>query len=265
MRPPPVGLTIAATDSGGGAGVGADLITFAALDVHGACAVTAVTAQDTRGVRAVFRLDARQVRSQLEAVLHDLPVAVVKTGMLATPAIARLIADLDPQIPVVVDPVLMASSGDVLGGDDMVLAYTEHVLPRATVVTPNRDEAIRLTGADPDCPSDDLAYALHALGPAVVLTGGDPTADRCRDVVVDAAGRRTVLEHPGIETTNDHGTGCTFSAALASGIAHGYDLPRAARAAQLHVARALDTSKTWRLGHGRGPVAHLITQPAQEI
>jgi hydroxymethylpyrimidine/phosphomethylpyrimidine kinase len=265
MRTPPVGLTIAATDSGGGAGVGADLATFAALGVHGACAVTAVTAQDTNGVRAIFRLDADQVWSQLAAVLDDLPVTVAKTGMLATPAIARLIADLDPRVPVVVDPVLVASSGDVLGGEEMVLAYREHVLPRATVVTPNRDEALRLTGADPSATADELAHALHALGPAVVLTGGDRTAARCRDVVVDAAGRLTALEHPGIATRNDHGTGCTFSAALASGIAHGYDLHGAARAAQTHVARALITSKTWRLGRGRGPVSHLITQPAQEI
>lgn len=261
MSTPRVALTIAGTDSGGAAGIAADLTTFAALGLHGACAVTAVTAQDTTGVHAIVRLGVEDVASQVDAVLDDLPVAVVKTGMLGTPDIARMVATLDRRIPVVVDPVLVATSGATLGDDDLVAAYRDHVLPRATVVTPNLGEAVRLAGADPDDDPRDIALALHAMGPAVVLTGGDPTTGRCRDLLVDAGARTTVLEHAAVATSNDHGTGCTFSAALAAGIAEGHRLEHAVRRAQAFVARALRTSQAWRLGRGRGPVAHLSPAP----
>jgi hydroxymethylpyrimidine/phosphomethylpyrimidine kinase len=264
MSTPAVALTIAGTDSGGAAGIAADLATFAALGLHGACAITAVTAQDTTGVHAIIRLGVEDVRAQIEAVLDDLPVAVVKTGMLGAPGIAELVATLDRHIPLVVDPVLVATSGAALGDDEMVRAYRDHVLPRATVITPNLDEAVRLAGAEPHADPEDIAQALHAMGPAVVLTGGDPTTTTCRDVLVDADGRTTILKHAAIVTTNDHGTGCTFSAALAAGLAHGHALDRAARAAQGFVAHALEISRTWRLGRGRGPVAHLNPSPLQE-
>jgi hydroxymethylpyrimidine/phosphomethylpyrimidine kinase len=255
MRTPLVALTIAGTDSGGAAGVAADLTTFAALGVHGACAVTAVTAQDTLGVRAVVPLTAEDVRAQVEAVLDDLPVAVVKTGMLGSPAVARVVADLPDGFPVVVDPVLVATSGASLGDDAVVHAYRDHVLPRASVVTPNLDEALRLTGAAPDDPPRDVAVALHRVGPSVVLTGGDPSTATCHDIVVDITGTH-VLEHPTVPTNNDHGTGCTFAAALAVALARGESLRAATAAAQTFVAVALRTSAGWRLGRGRGPVAH---------
>lgn len=264
MSTPAVVLTVAATDSGGAAGVAADLTTFAALGVHGACAVTAVTAQDTTGVHQVVPLTAEQVQAQVDAVLGDLPVAAVKTGMLGAPEIARVVANLPEGLPVVVDPVLVATSGAELANEDVVRAYREQVLPRATVVTPNREEAIRLTGADNDATSEDLAQALHTLGPCVVLTGGDSVARLCHDVLVDPDGRTRVLTHAAVPTRNDHGTGCTFSAALAVGLARGLDLPRAVQQAQAFVAQALRTSRTWRLGRGRGPVAHVNPQPAQE-
>lgn len=262
---PLVALTVAGTDSGGAAGIAADLTTFAALAAHGACAVTAVTAQDTIGVRRVIRLSADDVQAQVDAVLEDLPVAVVKTGMLGSAEVAKVVADLPAGLPLVVDPVLVTTSGAELGDDALVAAYRDHVLPRATVVTPNLAEALRLTGAGPDDPPHDVAHALHALGPSVVLTGGDPETDTCRDVVVDGRGRVQVVEHFAVATGNDHGTGCTFSAALAVHIGRGEPLLTAATAAQSFVAVALRRSAGWRLGRGRGPVAHTFAQPTQNL
>ncbi|MQA82459.1 MAG: bifunctional hydroxymethylpyrimidine kinase/phosphomethylpyrimidine kinase [Streptosporangiales bacterium] len=266
MSTPPVVLSIAGTDSGGAAGLAADLTTFTALGAHGACAVTAVTAQDTTGVHRVVRLDPDDVRNQILAVVGDLPVAAAKTGMLGSAEVAQVVADLVAgTVPLVVDPVLAATSGAVLGDDALVAAYREVLLPRASVVTPNLDEAVRLTGLDRDRPPTDIARALHALGPAVVLTGGDPVAALCRDVVVDHAGVTTVLEHPALATGNDHGTGCTHSAALAVHLARGLDLESAARRAHVFVTRALATSATWRLGRGRGPIAHVLVPKEQEF
>ncbi len=261
MNTPLVALTIAGTDSGGAAGVAADLATFSALGAHGTCAVAAVTAQDTTGVRRVAQLSADDVAAQVDAVLEDLPVAVVKTGMLGTTEIAKVVAGLPARLPLVVDPVLVATSGAELGDDAVVVAYRDHVLPRALVVTPNLDEALRLVGATRHDPVEDVAWALHALGPAVVLTGGDPGAATCSDVVVDGRGRVQVLEHAAVPTTNDHGTGCTFSAALAVHLARGKPLVEAAASAQAFVAAALRTSAGWRLGRGRGPVAHTFPPP----
>lgn len=259
---PPVVLSVAGTDSGGAAGLAADLTTFAALGVHGACAVTAVTAQDTTGVRRVVALDAGDVAAQVEAVLGDLPVAAAKTGMLGSAATARVVADRLGHLPLVVDPVLVATSGAVLGDDEVVAAYRDVLLPRATVTTPNRDEAVALTGCASDLPAEQLARAVRDLAPSVVLTGGDPATATCRDVVVDRRGTLSVHEHPAVATRNDHGTGCTFSAALAVHLARGLDVAPAAHRAQLFVARALTTSQRWTLGRGRGPVAH--TRPLQE-
>ncbi|MDQ4054312.1 MAG: bifunctional hydroxymethylpyrimidine kinase/phosphomethylpyrimidine kinase [Actinomycetota bacterium] len=264
MSNPPVVLSVAGTDSGGAAGLAADLTTFAALGAHGACAVTAVTAQDTTGVHRIVALGVADVRAQIEAVLDDLPVAAAKTGMLGSAAVAHVVTELLPgSMPLVVDPVLVSTSGAVLGDDALVLAYREVLLPRADVATPNRDEAVALTGLPPGTEPARLALAVHALGPAVVLTGGDPGAGTCRDLVA-TAGVTTVLEHPAVATANDHGTGCTHSAALAVELARGLDLETAARRAQAFVANALATSATWQLGHGRGPVAHLLTPSNKE-
>jgi hydroxymethylpyrimidine/phosphomethylpyrimidine kinase len=257
-------LTVAGTDSGGAAGVAADLTTFAALGAHGACAVTAVTAQDTTGVHHVVQLSADDVQAQVDAVLEDLPVAVVKAGMLGSADVAMVLAGLPPRLPLVVDPVLVATSGAELGDDAVVLAYRDHVLPRATVITPNLDEARRLVGAAPDDPPEDVARTLRVLGPAVVLTGGDPEAETCRDIVVDAEGRVRTLAHTAVPTTNDHGTGCTFSAALAVHLGRGAALVEGVGAAQWFVATALRRSAGWRLGRGRGSLAHTFHPPTQE-
>ncbi|MDQ3156094.1 MAG: bifunctional hydroxymethylpyrimidine kinase/phosphomethylpyrimidine kinase [Actinomycetota bacterium] len=254
---PPVVLSIAATDSGGAAGLAADLTTFAALGVHGACAVTAVTAQDTTAVHSVIPLAAPDVARQIDAVLGDLAVAAIKTGVLGSEATAQVVAGVATQnrhIPLIVDPVLVSTTGGELASDKVLRSYRQIVLPVATVITPNREEASRLLGGEG--PSVDMARALHEFGPAVVLTGGHPDGATCTDILVDHSGALSELAHPAIATDNDHGTGCTFSAALAAGLARGEPLELAVRHAQRFVARAIHISKTWRLGRGRGPVAH---------
>lgn len=228
---PPVVLTIAGSDSGGAAGLAADLTTMAALGVHGAAAVTAVTAQCTLGIHRVHVVPTEVVVAQVRAVLDDLPVAVVKTGMLGTASTARAVVDeLPPGLPLVVDPVLRASTGAVLADPDLVRAYREVVLPRATMATPNLAES-RLLGVLP-CPT--------------LVT--DESVD-------ELDGHRWTI--PRVETTNDHGTGCTHSAALAAHLAHGLSVPEAARGAQRFVADRLRVSASWSIGRGRGPVAHI--------
>jgi hydroxymethylpyrimidine/phosphomethylpyrimidine kinase len=265
---PPVVLAIAATDSGGGAGLAADLATFASLGVHGTLVVTAVTAQDTTAVTAIHVVPLQVVSEQLDAVLGDLLPAVVKTGMLGSAEAVRLVADRCGALPLVVDPVLRATTGAVLGDASVVTAYREHLLPVAAVITPNADEARILLGLAPDdtTPARDLAVDLAALGPAVVLTGGPlPETGRavpCTDWLALPGSREPVpIQHPAVATSNDHGTGCTFASALAAHLAQGLDLPTAARRAAAHVTTQLERSSTWDLGAGRGPIAH--THPRQ--
>lgn len=249
---PPVVLTVAGTDSGGAAGIAADLATFAAHGAHGACVVTAVTAQDTTGVRDVHHVPTDVVERQLDAVLGDLPLAAAKTGMLGTVDAVALVARRLAGVPLVVDPVLVATSGAVLGGDDVARAYLDLLLPVASVVTPNLHEARVLAGRDG--PADELAAALACRTPAVIVTGGGAGAV-CTDWVA-AGGAPTPLSHPAVVTANDHGTGCTFSAALAVHLARGTALAGACAAAAAYTAGQLRRSAGWSLGRGRGPIAH---------
>lgn len=238
---PPVVLSIAATDPGGGAGLAADLATFAEIGVHGTCVVTAVTAQDTLGVHAVHPIPVNVVAAQLDAVLNDLPVAVVKTGMLASPEVVHLVAERCADRPLIVDPVIRATAGTELAGPDVVRAYRKHLLPRAHVVTPNRAEAA-------------------ILGPftrPVVETGSETATDTLR---LDGRLIET-LRHEVVQTDNDHGTGCTFSAALAAYTAYGIELPAAVRLAGAFTARHLAAGRQWDLGRGRGPIAHTMLHP----
>ncbi|GAA1129469.1 bifunctional hydroxymethylpyrimidine kinase/phosphomethylpyrimidine kinase [Nocardioides aquiterrae] len=239
---PPVVLTIAATDSGGGAGVAADLATFAALGVHGACVVTAVTAQDTLGMHAIHRVPPEVVAAQLNAVLGDLPVAAVKTGMLGDPAVVRLVADRCHGLPLVVDPVLRATTGARLADDSVVAAYLDALLPGATVVTPNTHEAT----------------VLGPLPVPCVRTGSETAVD----VLVHPDGSTATIAHDPVDTANDHGTGCTFSAALAAHLAHGRELPDATRLAGAFTAGQLRRGRHWNLGRGRGPIAHTTNEGA---
>lgn len=271
---PPVVLSVATTDSGGAAGTAADLTTFAALGVHGACVVTAVTAQDTTAVHAVHPVPPAVVAAQVDAVLGDLPVAAVKTGMLGSPAVVELVGELlpgTPTRPLVVDPVLVATSGAVLGDAAVVAAYVASLLPVATVVTPNADEARALLGraADDPTPARDLAAELALLGPAVLLTGGPAPDDHapercCTDWLALPGAAPRPLRHPRVATRNDHGSGCTYASALAAHLAHGEGLASAADRAAAYTTRQLLRSAPWRLGRGRGPVAHVHPLPTGE-
>ncbi|ROO51841.1 hydroxymethylpyrimidine/phosphomethylpyrimidine kinase [Micromonospora sp. Llam0] len=261
---PVVAMTIAGSDSGGGAGIQADLKVFAALGVYGTSAITAVTAQNTTGVTSVHQLPAAQVLAQIEAVRADLPVCAVKTGMLGTARIAGAVAALARagELPnLVVDPVLVSTSGHRLG----VVGAVERLLPYALVATPNRAEASALVGW-PVRTTDEMARAaaeLAAGGPRfVVVTGGDsdgtstaPTADPAVDVVGTADGGWR-LAGDRLDTGNTHGTGCSFAAAVAARLALGDDVPAALVFAKEYVARALAGARHWRLGSGHGPIDH---------
>jgi len=261
---PPVAMTIAGSDSGAGAGLQADLKTFAALGVFATTVVTAVTAQSTRTVAGVEPVAPEFVALQIETVLDDMPVAAVKTGMLASSAVVGVVAELAARgrLPnLVVDPVLLSSTGHPLldpGGAD---AYRTLLCPRARVFTPNLREAAFLLGVEPAAIADvdamaDAARRLRALGPdTVVVKGGHLGGDASPDVVATDAGI-TVVDKARIRTANDHGTGCSLSAAIAAGLARGLPVPDAVAGAQAYVARALAGAARWRLGAGRGPLDH---------
>ncbi len=264
---PAVAMTIAGSDSGGGAGLQADLKTFAAHGVFGTSVVTAVTAQNSAEVRGVVTIDPGFVELQIETVLADLPVAAVKTGMLATSATVAAVARwaATGRLPnLVVDPVLVASTGRRLLDADGVDAYLRLLLPHALVVTPNTREAALLTG----CPVDDLddmVRAAHRLAEsgarAVMVKGGHLDGDRAPDVVV-FEGELRVLDGPRLRSGNDHGTGCTLSAATAALLARGVELRDALARAKSFVADALAGSANWHLGSGHGPLDHFGWGPA---
>ncbi len=267
MSTPPVVLAVAGTDSGGAAGLAADLATVGHLGCHGACVVTAVTAQGTTGVHAVHPVPIGLVARQVDAVLDDLPVAVVKTGMLGSPDVVRLVAERLGHLPLVVDPVLVATSGAVLGDESVVAAYRTHLLPTALVATPNLSEARALAGADGAAP--ELAARLADLGCAVVVTGGpewrlgDDLAT-CTDWLCLPGGTAEPLPHAAVATTADHGSGCTFASALAARRAHGAGLTEAVVTASAYVTARLTESSRWALGRGRGPISHLTHPITQE-
>jgi hydroxymethylpyrimidine/phosphomethylpyrimidine kinase len=266
----PVALTIAGSDSGGGAGIQADLKAFAAAGVHGTSAITAITAQNTVGVAAVEPVSPGMVRSQIRAVAEDLGIDVVKIGMLGDLATIEAVADELDQLPagtpVVHDPVMVAESGARLLPEDAVAALVARILPRATVVTPNLHEARALVaagvregvlvgggGADAGEPLDgeELLRAVHALGPAaVIVTGGH--RDHAVDLLFDG---ETVLELPGERHPDGaaHGSGCTHASTLAARLALGDTLPEAARRARSVAARAVRDGLR-ELGAGPGPV-----------
>jgi len=258
---PPVSLTIAGSDSGGGAGIQADLRTFAALGVFGTSVVTAVTAQNTAEVRGVEVVRTDFVDLQLDTVLADMAVASVKTGMLATSATVAVVGRRAAagELPnLVVDPVLVASTGRPLLDDDGPSAYLHHLLPHALVATPNTREATLLTGIAIETTAD-MARAAARLADTgarvVVVKGGHLAGDDAPDVVL-ADGELRTLEAGRVTTTNDHGTGCTLSAAIAALLASGRDPLPAVALAKEFVTRALVGSARWRLGAGRGPLDH---------
>ena len=252
-------LTIAGSDSGGGAGIQADLKTFAAHRVFGLTAVTAVTAQNSLGVQALHAVPADIVAAQIRAVASDFGVQAVKTGMLVDAATVEAVAACvdELQLPnLVVDPVLAATSGERLLAADALAAVRSELLRRARVATPNRAEA-ELLGGRPIgslAAARDAARRLHDLGPeAVIVKGGHLPGPDAVDILFDGSDLLE-LRGPRVETRHGHGTGCTFGAALAAGLARGRPLPAAARAAKRYVEQALRHALP--LGRGPGPLDH---------
>lgn len=258
-RVPPVALTIAGTDSGGGAGIAADLRAFSAHGVFGALVVSAVTAQNTLSVRGIAELTPEFVDAQLAAVLDDLPVAAVKTGMLASAAVVRVVARRAArgELPnLVVDPVMVAASGAALVEGDARGAYLE-LIAHAAVVTPNLDEAAVLVGHDvrEEKEIERAARELRVCGArTVVVKGGHRKGKDAVDCVLVGDGDVTWLRAPWVDTENVHGTGCTLSAAIAANLALGVDVLSAIKEAKSFVRDGLLASRDGVLGRGPGPL-----------
>ncbi|MEB3274664.1 MAG: bifunctional hydroxymethylpyrimidine kinase/phosphomethylpyrimidine kinase [Prochlorothrix sp.] len=259
---PPVALTIAGSDSGGGAGIQADLRTFAFLKVHGTSALTCVTAQNTLGVSRVAALEPDMVVAQIQAVMEDIGVQALKTGMLLNADIMEAVGEVlghHPTIPWVLDPVMVSRTGAKLM-DDRAIATLEQLIPRATIVTPNRYEAEILSGVIvTDRPSQAEAaqrIADRYPGPAVLVKGGGLGPEHGGvDWWLDGS-RSQALETRQVETRHTHGTGCTLSAAIAAYLAQGLDPWTATQRAKVYVTAALHHALA--IGQGQGPVGHFF-------
>lgn len=260
-RVPPIALTIAGSDSGGGAGIQADLKTFSALGVYGASVITAITAQNTRAVTAVECVSADMVAAQIDAVFSDLDVRSVKIGMVSRRETIETIAERLRRLGrlAVVDPVMVATSGDRLLQPDAASALMEQLLPLALVVTPNLPEAALLSGrpiAENETEMARQAEVLLKTGArSVLIKGGHLESGEATDLLLD--GQRLLrLPASRVKTLNDHGTGCTLSAAIAAGLANGKPLAEAARAAKDYLHGAISAAGELQVGQGRGPVHH---------
>ncbi|HEY1953431.1 MAG TPA: bifunctional hydroxymethylpyrimidine kinase/phosphomethylpyrimidine kinase [Gemmatimonadaceae bacterium] len=255
-----IALTIAGSDSGGGAGIQADLKTFQRFGVFGTTAITAVTAQNTRGVDAWEPVSTALVRAQIDAVISDLPPAAAKSGMLANAAIAMTVAGAIRDNSLrnyVLDPVMVATSGDVLLEQDAIAAIRRELLPLATLVTPNLEEAGILTDRtleDEDAMVEAAEILVNEMGAqAALIKGGHLPGDRVIDILYDGDVR--VFRSRRLETANTHGTGCTLSAAIAAQLANGESLHAAVRRSIDYVHNAIATAPG--LGGGHGPLNHL--------
>lgn len=254
----PCALTIAGSDSGGGAGIQADLKTFLALGVHGMSAICALTAQNTKGVSGVHEVPPAFVREQISQVATDFEIGAAKTGMLSGPAIVEVVADSIREFALpnlVVDPVFVSKNQDVLLTQDSIDSLVARLLPLATVITPNLQEAALLTGMDISDVAGmrEAARALHALGPAWVLVKGGHLDADATDVLFDG---ETFLEvtTQRIDSQNTHGTGCTLSAAIAAFLAKGSSVPEAVKGAKEYVTGAIRFGLE--VGKGYGPTNH---------
>jgi hydroxymethylpyrimidine/phosphomethylpyrimidine kinase len=258
----PIAVTIAGSDSGGGAGIQADLKTFSALGVYGASVVTALTAQNTRGVTAIHDVPAQFIAAEIDAVFSDLEVSGVKVGMVSQrAAIEAVAAGLDrwQQREVVLDPVMIAASGDRLLAADAIETLKRALIPRAALITPNLPEAAALLDAplaESELQMREQGERLLALGaPAVLIKGGHGTGPESVDLLIEATSfTRLVADR--ISTQSTHGTGCTLSSAIAAGLAKGLDLVEAVRSAKSYVTAALAAADRIKIGSGHGPVHH---------
>jgi hydroxymethylpyrimidine/phosphomethylpyrimidine kinase len=255
----PVALTIAGSDSGGGAGIQADLKTFTMLGVYGASVLTSITAQNTLGVQGIHDLPPEFVALQIDSVMSDIGANACKTGMLSNAGIVAAVADGIRRHGVrnlVVDPVMVAKGGERLLRPDAEEALIERLLPLALIVTPNIPEAEVLWGRPIESDEDarDAAQAIAGLGPRIVVVKGGHRAGDAVDLLFDGSGFEE-LSAPRVDTRNTHGTGCTFSAAIAAQLAKGDDVASAVRAAKAAVTAAIRASLD--LGAGHGPTNHM--------
>jgi len=258
----PIALTIAGSDSSGGAGIQADLKTFAALGVYGASAITALTAQNTQGVSGIHLVPPEFLRAQIDAVFSDLSVGAVKIGMVAElasiEAIATVLKQWSPR-HVVLDPVMVATSGDRLLAADAIQALRKTLIPRASLITPNLPEAAALLDAPLASSEADIesqGRRLLALGcPAVLIKGGHGQGSESIDYLVRASGT-IALNAARIATQNTHGTGCSLSSAIAAELAKGVELEAAVRSAKAFVSGAIAAADRFTVGQGHGPIHH---------
>lgn len=252
----PVALTIAGSDSGGGAGIQADLKTFAALGVHGTSAITAITAQNTAHVTGILELPAHLIRAQIDTVMGDLEVRSAKTGMLSSAEIISAVAEAISShgiTQLVVDPVMVAKGGAKLLRDDAIAALRSRLLPLALVITPNLPEAEVLLERKIASVEDrrEAARELRGLGPRVVIVKGGHSEGDATDVYFDGSEMVELRAHR-VDTRNTHGSGCTFSAAITAGLARGLDPLSATREAKTFITHAIEFGLE--IGHGHGPV-----------
>ncbi|MGI9353019.1 MAG: bifunctional hydroxymethylpyrimidine kinase/phosphomethylpyrimidine kinase [Rhizobiaceae bacterium] len=256
-----IALTIAGSDSGGGAGIQADLKTFSALGVYGCSVITAVTAQNTREVTAIHPIPTDVISAQIETVLSDITVDAIKIGMLGDSDTIKSVAQAISSFtgPIVLDPVMVAKSGAVLLSDNAISALREHLLPRASILTPNTPEAAKLLNVKEEYSDEALkeqGYSLLDAGPkAVLMKGGHGKGNVCRDWLITADDTIS-LQAERVETRNTHGTGCTYSAAIAVGLAKGEPLETAVRAAHAWLNEAIRRADDLNVGEGHGPVHH---------
>lgn len=260
-------LVIAGSDSGGGAGIQADIKTITALGGYAMTALTALTAQDTRGVHGVHPVPPEFLRRQIRVVMDDLGADALKTGMLHDAATIECVVELADGagrgLPLVVDPVMVAQSGDRLLDEGAVARMIDDLLPRAALITPNLPEAEVLLGRTiPDeAAMTEAASALHGMtGSAVLLKGGHLTGGMIHDVLVDARGQAASFRHERIATNHTHGTGCTLASAIAAGLARGLEMHGAVEVARRYLLEAIRTAPGF--GHGDGPVNHCHTVQA---
>lgn len=258
----PIALTIAGSDSGGGAGIQADLKAFSANGTYGASVITAVTAQNTTAVTAVHEIPADIVTAQINAVLSDLDVDAIKLGMLFSASIIEGTAECIRPFkgPIIADPVMIAKSGDKLLQDEAVDALIQNILPLADLLTPNLPEAARLLDVEEAGSLEEMiaqGKQLLAMGPnAILMKGGHGAGDVCTDLLVDSNGVVATLDAPRINTSNTHGTGCTYSATIAARLAQGDGLKEAVTAAHHYLQAAIKAADHLHIGHGHGPVHH---------
>lgn len=264
-------LSIAGSDSSGGAGIQADLKTFTALGCFGMTAITALTAQNTLGVRAIHGVPAQMLCDQIDAVVEDIGVDAVKIGMLHSPEIVQEVAsaiDRHALQKVVLDPVMVATSGAVLIDHPAIAALVRELFGRAVLVTPNLDEAALLVGRPLANEADMEAAARELLGKgarAVLLKGGHLAGDVVSDLLLERGGQPQWMRAPRIQSANTHGTGCTLSSAIAAYLALGYALPEAVDAARVYVRGAIAAGATVRTGSGSGPLNHAYAPQAMRL